>query len=28
VNKMIIDAGFSNVYTYGDDYGECEGIVG
>jgi len=28
VNKMIIDAGFSNVYTYGDDYGECEGMVG
>jgi len=28
VNKLIIDAGFSDVYTYGDEEGECEGIFG
>jgi len=28
VNKMIIEAGFSDVYTYGDEEGECERIVG
>ena len=24
VNKLIIDAGFSDVYTYGDEEGECD----
>jgi len=28
VNKMIIEAGFSDVYLYGDEEGECEGMVG
>ena len=28
VNKLIIDAGFSDVYDYGDDEGECLGMVG
>lgn len=28
VNKLIIDAGFSDVYTYGDEEGECERMVG
>ena len=28
VNKLIVEAGFSDVYTYGDDYGECERMVG
>ena len=28
VNKLIIDAGFSDLYSYGDDYGECEGVFG
>jgi len=28
VNKLIVEAGFSDVYAYGDDYGECEGMVG
>ena len=28
VNKLIIDAGFSDVYTYGDDEGECDRMVG
>ncbi len=28
VNKLIIDAGFSDVYTYGDEEGECEMMVG
>jgi len=28
VNKLIIDAGFSDVYVYGDEEGECERMVG
>ena len=28
VNKLIIDAGFSDIYTYGDKDGECERVVG
>ena len=28
VNELIIAAGFSDVYTYGYDEGECERIVG
>ena len=28
INKLIIDAGFSDVYTYGDEEGECERKVG
>ncbi len=28
VNKMIVAAGFSDVYAYGDEEGECLGRVG
>ena len=28
VNKIIVDAGFSDVYAYGDEEGECRGKVG
>ena len=28
VNKLIVDAGFSDVYLYGDEEGECERMVG
>lgn len=28
VNKLIIESGFSEIYTYGDEDGECEGMVG
>ena len=28
VNKMIVDSGFSDVYDYADDDGECEMMVG
>ena len=28
VNKLIIDAGFSDVYDYGDEEGECERKLG
>ena len=28
VNKMIVEAGFSDVYAYGDEEGECLGILG
>jgi len=28
VNKLIIEAGFSDVYDYGDVEGECSGVVG
>ncbi|MCK5624772.1 thermonuclease family protein [Candidatus Pacearchaeota archaeon] len=28
VNKLIIDSGFSDVYSYGDYDGECGWVVG
>ncbi len=28
VNKIIVEAGFSDVYAYGDEVGECLGKVG
>ena len=28
VNEMIVEAGFSDVYAYGDEEGECLGILG
>lgn len=28
VNELIVTAGFSDVYTYGDEEGECMGKVG
>ena len=28
VNKLIIDAGFSDIYSYGDEDGECDRMVG